>query len=354
MPRRRIAVIGPSDAIVEPFSGGLAAHVWALTAALQARGHDTTLFAAQGSDPGLPTVDLSFSPPVLSEAARSDVSMPSETFLAEHHAYLTLMLRLAHHPERWDVVHNHSLHYLPIAMARSVAVPMVTTLHTPPTPWLESAFQAGLLPPVRFAAVSAHTAAQWQPLLGHVEVIPNGIDCDRWRPGPGGDGLAWSGRITPEKAPHLAVDAARRTGRRITLAGPVCDRAYFDAQLLPRLGPDVVYAGHLVQSDLSRLLRESAALVVSPVWDEPYGLVVAEALASGTPVAAFRRGGIPEVVDDRCAALAEPDDVDSLAAAIDAAVRLDRRAARRRAERHCSVDTMVDRYEDLLFDTVAA
>ena len=127
MPRRRIAVIGPSDAIVEPFTGGLAAHVWALTTALQARGHDTTLFAAAGSDPSLPTVDLSFGPPVLSQAARRDVSMPSETFLAEHHAYLTLMLRLARNPERWDVLHNHSLHYLPIAMARSVNVPMVTT-----------------------------------------------------------------------------------------------------------------------------------------------------------------------------------------------------------------------------------
>ena len=354
MSPRRIAVIGPSDAVVEPFSGGLTAHVWALTRAFQDRGHDTTLFAAPGSDPALPTIDLALDRLSLSEAARRDVSMPPARFLAEHHAYLTLMLRLARHPERWDVVHNHSLHYLPVAMARMLDVPMVTTLHTPPTPWLESAFQAGLLPPVRFVAVSAHTAAQWKPLLGEVAVVPNGIDCRRWAFGSGGDGLAWSGRVTPEKAPHLAIDAARAVGRRIVLAGPIADRDYFDRAILPRLDSDAVYVGHLDQAELSRLLRESAALVVSPVWDEPYGLVVAEALASGTPVAAFGRGGIPEVVDSACASLAEPDDVESLAAAIVTAVGLDRRAARRRAEEHCSLDSMIDGYESLFFDTVAA
>lgn len=352
--RRRIAVIGPSDAVVEPFSGGLTAHVWALTRELERRGHATTLFAGPGSDTRLPVVPLAIDRLMLSGAARGDVSMPSAGFLAEHHAYLTLMMSLARHPERWDVIHNHSLHYLPMAMAGMLDVPMVTTLHTPPTPWLESAYQAGQLPPVRFAAVSAHTAAQWQPLLGPVSVIANGIDCHRWAFGDGGRSVAWSGRMTPEKAPHLAIDAARAAGRRIVLAGPIADRTYFQRQVRPRLAADAVYAGHLDQSEVSGLLRESAVLVVSPLWDEPYGLVVAEALASGTPVAAFRRGGIPEVVDLECAVLAEPDDIDSLAAAIRAAASLDRRAARRRAEVHCSLERMVDEYEYLLFDSLAA
>ena len=154
-------------------------------------------------------------------------------------------------------------------------------------------------------------------------MIPNGVDCDRWTYGDGGAGVAWSGRITPEKAP--APRHRRSTPSPDDAScwqGLSATSDYFDAQLLPRLGADAVYAGHLAQRELSRLLRHSAALVASPVWDEPYGLVVAEALASGTPVAAFRRGGIPEVVDARCGALASnPATSHPWPRAIDTAVR---------------------------------
>ena len=351
----RIAVIAPSQSpVAEPFTGGMAAHVSAVTRALCQRGHAVTLFAPPGSDPALPVVDLALRRLRLSDAARSDVSMPAELAMAEHHAYLSLMLQLARQADRWDVIHNHSLHYLPVAMARGVAVPMVTTLHTPPTPWLESAVQTGPMPPIRFVAVSEYTAAQWRPLIGAVSVIANGVDCARWRFGPGGATLAWSGRLVPEKAPHLAIAAARRAGRAIVLAGPIADQGYFAAQVQPLLGDDARYAGHLDQTELSRLIAGSGVLVASPVWDEPYGLVVAEALASGTPVAAFRRGGIPEIVDSSCAALATPGDVDALAGAIRAAEGLDRRNARRRAERHCSIELMMDGYEALLEETIPA
>jgi glycosyltransferase involved in cell wall biosynthesis len=355
MSRRRIAIIAPSSsAIVEPFSGGLAAHVWSLTNALCERGHDVTLFAAPGSDPRLPIDELALDRLELSDAAQRDISMPEAIAMAEHHAYLSLMLRLSQQSDRWDVIHNHSLHYLPIAMARSVAIPMITTLHTPPTPWLESAIQAGLRPPIRFVAVSRYTADQWAPLVDPITVIANGIDCAQWPLGRGGDSLVWSGRIVPEKAPHLAIHAARAAGFPIVLAGPIGDRAYFADQVRPLLGAGVSYAGHLDQAALSRLVRSSKVLVATPVWDEPYGLVIAEALASGTPVAAFGRGGIPEIVDATCARLAAPGDVAGLAEAIRHASQLDRRSARRRAERHCSMDLMVDHYEELLTETVAA
>jgi len=87
--------------------------------------------------------------------------------------------------------------------------------------------------------------------------------------------------------------------------------------------------------------------VVTPCWDEPYGLVVAEALACGTPVAGFSRGALPELLDDTCGVLVAPGDTDALASAIDRAAGLDRRAARRHAERTCSIDAMVDGYERL-------
>ncbi|MYT21952.1 glycosyltransferase, partial [Streptomyces sp. SID7760] len=107
--------------------------------------------AAPGSDPALGARELPVRKVVLSREARADSSMPSGTWMQEHHAYLGLMLDLARHGEhRFDVVHNNSLHYLPVAMASALRVPIVTTLHTPPTPWLESAIRTPEICPVTF------------------------------------------------------------------------------------------------------------------------------------------------------------------------------------------------------------
>lgn len=273
--------------------------------------------------------------------------MPSTRFMAEHHAYLQLMLDLAGPlAGAFDVIHNHSLHYLPVAMAATVPTPILCTLHTPPTPWLESAISVSAGPGAHFAAVSAHTAASWRHAVGDIEVIPNGVDLADWPIGSGGDRLIWSGRLVPEKGAHLAIAAARRAGFPLVLAGPISDPEYFERSIRPLLNRDVVYLGHLAQSALAAAIGRSAAAVVTPVWDEPYGLVVAEALACGTPVAAFARGGIPEVLTADCGRLVPPDDLDALVAAIPQTVALSRATARNRAEEHCSERVMVDAYVD--------
>ncbi len=296
---------------------------------------------------------MSLRPLTLSPHARRDVSMPSELVMAEHHAYLALMLELADNGSaRFDVVHNHSLHHLPVAMASSLGVPMVSTLHTPPTPWLESAIQLCESGAIRFVGVSSHTARSWRPVAGDIPVIHNGVDCERWPAGPGGNGLIWFGRVVREKGAHLAIEAARRAGRTLDLAGPVIDHDYYDTEVEPRLGDGIRYLGHLDQGALSQAVRHAAAALVTPDWEEPYGLVVAEALASGTPVAAFARGGISEIVDETCARLVPGGDVDALAQAIPVVERLSRTAARRRAVEHCSVAAMVRRYEALFDDVV--
>jgi glycosyltransferase involved in cell wall biosynthesis len=334
--------------IAEPFAGGLESHVWSLADGLRRRGHDVTLFAGPGSDPRLGVEVLDLRRPRISARARDDVSMSPERWLDEHHAYLDLMLRLSSDwEERFDVIHNHSLHHLPIAMARAVRIPMVSTLHTPPTPWLESAIQAGDGCPVTFAAVSAHTAAAWRRFVPGARIVPNGIDTAQWPEGPGGGPLVWFGRLVPEKGAHLGLDAARLAGRPIVLAGPVADRAYFEAEIRPRLGGDARYTGHLDRAELAALVGRARAVLATPCWDEPYGLVAAEAVACGTPVCGFARGGMTEVVGPGAGILVDGGDVHALARAIAAADELPRAPIREYALRHCSLDRMIDAYTEL-------
>ena len=340
----RICLIGSSrHPVREPFAGGLEALTHGLARQLVRRGHEVTLFAARGSDPELPVTELPAVPFLASPAARRDVNAPSDVWMAEHHAYLSLMLELASTPTRFDVVHNNSLHHLPVAMAPLLSTPVVTTLHTPPIPWLESAI-ATAPASSSFVAVSESTARAWAHVVAST-AIPNGVDTNAWTPGPGGGPAVWTGRLVREKAPHLAIDAARAAGMPIVLAGPVPDDAYFEDEIAPRLAADAVHVGHLDHRALTRLLGRAAVAVVTPAWDEPYGLVAAEAMACGTPVAACERGALPEIVVDGVGALAPSGDVAGLAAAIDAARQCDRAAVRAHAVAHHSVERMVRDYE---------
>lgn len=355
----RIAVLAPARfPIREPFAGGLEAHTWQLATGLRTRGHDVTVFAAAGSDPSIGVHPFLGGAPVFSEAARADVSFGPAATMAEHHAYLSTMVELARHgADRFDVVHNNSVHHLPIAMAAAVDVAQVTTLHTPPTAWMELALQGAVEPsPIRFCAVSAHTAAAWSSVVPAVTVVPNAVDLRAWPVGPGGTDAVWSGRIVPEKGAHLAIAAARHAGLRLTLAGPIHDDAYWRSCVEPELGPDVRWAGHLDRVGLAQLVGRSAVALVSPCWDEPFGLVALEALACGTPVAAFGRGGLLEVLDDSCSRLARNGDGDAraLGEAAMAAASLERAAARRRAEALGSVERMVDRYVECYREAVGA
>ena len=336
--------------IKEPFAGGLEMHTYALADGLIRRGHQVQVFATADSDECL-NIDPAHLSALSYESYRHVEPNPeqfSEQFVREHHAYLRLMLRLA--DADFDIIQNNSLHYLPLSMARTLPAPVVTTLHTPPFSWLQSAVLCEREDPsVHYVSVSRQNARSWTDYLTDCPVIYNGINLNQWHYSPRAEpGTAvWFGRIVPEKGTHLAIQAAHQAGLRLHLAGPVCDQKYFDDEVAPLLTSSDTYHGHLCHRQLIDLIGMCSVFLCTPRWEEPYGLVVAEALACGTPVAAFRRGALPEIVDINTGCFAHPDDVSSLAEAARRAVELKRKDCRRRAEQIASMNRMVDEYVDL-------
>lgn len=349
----RIGIIAHlKHAIREPFAGGLEMHTSLLQRLLRQRGHEVTVFASSRSEPES-CVEAICDETSLNEVGCDEA--PDIAFFQEHHAYLKLMNGLRHRP--FDIIHNNSLHYLPVAMADALPMPMVTTLHTPPFAWLESGIRLCDTPHARFVAVSHSIGKTWSRVRPVENVILNGIDLDRFRfeAQPSEKPyLIWYGRIVPEKGLHHAIAAASLIDAALLIAGPISNPDYFAREVEPHLGERIRYLGHLSHDDLSKVVCRARAFICTPCWEEPYGLVIAEALASGVPVAAFARGAIPEILHPDCGVLADPDDVASLAQAALKAQTLDRHACRAHAERHCNAQRMIDEYEALYGEMLGA
>ncbi len=327
----RLALLAPLEyPLTEPYAGGLERHTVQLARGLAELGQTVTVFARRGSDP-LPGVEL----------------------ITDFEDYRTLLRYLRTAPI--DLLHNNTINFLPTLLSFRLPFPVVTTLHTPPyRRLLPGAVASRLLCGSTFVAISAHLAQRWVRYTGPVPVIHNGIDPGEWpfaRVAPACTAL-WYGRITPEKAPHLAVLAARRAGYTLELAGPVVDKDYHATQLLPLLGEDAVYLGHLGGAELLPHTAVAVGLFTS-VWDEPFGLVIPELLACGTPVAGFASGAAPELLDDRVSTLVPVGDVLGLAAALPRAAALDRAVCRTYAVERFDVRKMTAAYHALYLRLLA-
>lgn len=345
--------------IAEPFAGGLEAHTWALAQGLRARGHSVLVAGADGSDPDI--VGYEFGRlPTGDPQERPDITNHPIVQAAELQAFTALMGQL--HDGllgSFDVIHNNALHPFPVEQSHRLPCPLITTLHTPQLPWAERVLGAGMHRGDDFIAVSQATARLWHPLI-RPQVVRNGVDTSIWRPGPGGDGAVWSGRIASEKAPHLAIDLAIAAGLTLTIAGPIIDKRYFAERVAPRLNDRVRYVGHLTRAQLAELVGRSAVALLTPVWNEPFGMVAAEAMACGTPVVALARGGIPEIVDTTSGRLLPPalesgftpNELTAAAQSIAEAAALDRAGVRRHAVEQCGSGAMIRGYERVYRDAV--
>ncbi|WP_308917611.1 glycosyltransferase [Jannaschia sp. LMIT008] len=354
----RIALVGHiRHPIAPPFAGGMEAHTWHLAERLAARGHDVTLFASGDSADGAPR-GVTVHPVV---GSHYDHTHPWHRYhdTPELNAHQDLAFAGAARDllsGGFDVIHNNSLHRYPPRLGAAMRMPTVTSLHVPPFDALRRAVHESATPWTRFTVTSRVQARRWWPATppAQASVVWNGIDPDAWPFVPQGDGTAvWSGRITPNKGTHLAVRAAAIAGVPLTLFGTIEHRDYFQDEVKPHLTADIRYGGHLRGADLAREIGRASAMLFTPLWDEPFGLVAIEAMATGLPVASIENGAVREVIGS-CGTYAPAHDAPALARALRAAMDLPRRACRARVMDRFTLDRMTDRLEQSYREAVAA
>jgi glycosyltransferase involved in cell wall biosynthesis len=242
-----------------------------------------------------------------------------------------------------DVVHDHTL--AGPLLARGRLTPTVVTGHGPATGGLGTYYRS-LGTTVGLVAISDAQRAK-APELAWTATVHNAIRADTFPFREGKDEFAlFLGRFHPDKAPHLAIEAARAVSLPIVLAGKCtepAERAYFAREVQPRLGSDTTIFGVADAAAKRDLLARAACLLFPICWDEPFGLVMIEAMACGTPVVALRRGAVPEIVLAGQTGVIV-DHPDELAAAIGEARRLDPWVCRKHVEQNFTVDVMAARY----------
>ncbi|HEY6740300.1 MAG TPA: glycosyltransferase family 4 protein [Actinopolymorphaceae bacterium] len=315
--------------------GGTEAILARLVDGLVDSGHDVTVVAA-GRDLTAGRFLQTYAEP-----PRPDFDSHAEVAQA---AMAARLLDEALRDGRLDLVHDHSV--AGPLLARGRDVPTVVTTHLPPEDDLLTYYRA-LDDTVAFVAISESQRRQ-APELPWVATVHHGIEVEEfpYREDKE-DQVCFLGRFSPEKGAHLAIDAAREAGIPIVLAGKCSEdreRRYFEAEIAPRLGPDARYIGVADFPTKCRLLARSRCLVFPILWEEPFGLVMTEAMACGTPVVALRRGSVPEVVVDEVTGLIL-DDPDDLPTALRDAKRLAPKAARRHVETSFSREAMVRGYQ---------
>jgi glycosyltransferase involved in cell wall biosynthesis len=302
------------------------------------RGHDVTLFA---------TGDSRTSAKLCSVIPRGWSDDPGVDPKVAECLHISAVFERA---DDFDIIHN-SFDFLPLTYSDLVHTPVVTTIH---------GFSSSKILPVyeKYNGRGAYVAisdADRDARLDYAATIHHGIDTDAFAVDTRSEGyLLFFGRIHPDKGTAHAIDVARRVGMPLLIAGIVQDQQYFDEQVAPWVDDDRVrYLGPVTTDRRPQLLGQAHALLHLVDFDEPFGLSVVEAMVCGTPVIAFGRGSMPELIDEGITGMIV-DDLDAAAAAVPLVGRLDRATIRETAVRRFGRDRMVDAYVTVYERVVAA
>jgi glycosyltransferase involved in cell wall biosynthesis len=329
----RIAQVAPLYESVPPKTyGGTERVVYYLTEELVRRGQQVTLFASGDSVTKAELV------PGCERSLRLSKSVDP---LPHHYLMFEQVFKRA---KDFDVIHFH-VDYLHFPLSRRNDSPHLTTLHgrldLPDLPPLYHEF--GEMPVISISDAQRRPLpfANWLGTVHHG--LPENLFTFREQPE---DYLVFLGRISPEKRVDRAIEIARRAGRRLKIAAKVdkVDRRYFNKMIKPLLDhPFVEYLGEIGQREKNELLGGAAGLLFPIDWPEPFGLVMIEALACGTPVLAFRCGSVPEVISDGVSGVIV-EEIDAAVAALEKLAQLDRRQCRQEFERSFTARRMADDY----------
>ena len=299
-----------------------------LTEGLVARGHNVTLFATADSQTS-GTLHA-----VCPQGYEEDLSLIPKVWECLH------ISELFEHAEDFDIIHNN-FDFLPLTYTGLTTTPMVTTIHGFSSP--------GILPVYRkyngktfYVSISD---ADRSPDLDYIKTIYHGIDINQFdfEPCPE-DYLLFFGRIHNDKGAREAIEIAGDCNKNLILSGIIQDRVYYDKCISPHIdNHKVIYAGSVGPVERSRLLGKASALLHPILFDEPFGLSVIEAMACGTPVIAFNRGSMPELIDNGKTGFLVNSMKEAIAA-VNCIKDIDRATCSRHVEQYFTVERMVTEY----------
>jgi glycosyltransferase involved in cell wall biosynthesis len=355
----KIAIMAPLvTAIREPQRGGSQAFVSDLARGLAGRGHDVHVYAASGSEiPGVEVIDTGVDPQSLAGTLYRAFRPPTDDAgeagpAAEAAESAFTAAYMAMQVTRYDVIHNHAFDAPAVRLATVLQAPVVHTLHLPPDKAVSAALRqvARHRRPPAVATVSAFQASAWRQVVPVDAVLP---------PYPPTALIPWSatamagalfaGRLSPEKGAAEAIDIARAAGVPIDVYGDVYDPGYSREHIDPRRSwPGVAIHRGVPRTALWEAMARAAVVLYPARWDEPFGMAAAEAQACGTPVVAFRRGGLGEVIMDGVTGfLVPPDDLRAAAEAVAKVAGVSRSACREHATRQLDLERSMDAHERL-------
>ena len=330
----RIAQIAPPwTPVPPPLYGGIELIVDLLSRGLQDAGHDVILYTVGESTSPVPKRWILEK----AEGVRIGMAVPELRHVV--HAYDAI--------QDVDIVHDHTV-FGPLYSERFPQLPVVTTIHGPFNEELTDLYRI-VADRVPVICVS-HDQRAMAPTVPVERVIHHGVDPAAFPVGPGDGGYClFLGRMAPEKGAHRAVHACRQAGVPLLMAAKMrepWERAYFEAEVKPYLTDDIRYLGEVPHEEKLELLAHAMALVNPIRWHEPFGLVMIEAMACGTPVLAFPEGAAPEIVEDGKTGYLCADEA-AIADAIGQVGSLDRAVCRAAVEGYFSVERMVAEHAEL-------